>query len=151
METGENKALKLGIAASLLAGALAMSGCAMVNDHPFQQCAHPRQNRRIQAIGLLQVARRLSETARLARTDLNEQNARRAKRALDCTMIGPSRFEHDTVFRRVSASRLISALRPPWSLAKRRVATQRSWTVGSRRETAELNFALRPTLPNPCH
>jgi len=48
METGENKALKLGIAASLLAGALAMSGCAMVNDHPFQQCAHPRQNRRIQ-------------------------------------------------------------------------------------------------------
>jgi hypothetical protein len=32
METGENKALKLGIAASLLAGALAMSGCAMVND-----------------------------------------------------------------------------------------------------------------------
>jgi hypothetical protein len=110
METGENKALKLGIAASLLAGALAMSGCAMVNDHPFQQCAHPRQNRRIQAIGLLQLARRLSETARLARTDLNERNARRAKRALDCTMIGPSRFEHDTVFRRVSASHLISAL-----------------------------------------
>ena len=67
----------------------------------FQQGAHARQNRRIQAIGLRQLARRLGKTARLTRIDLDERNAGRAKRALDCAMVGPGRFEHDAVCRRL--------------------------------------------------
>ena len=63
----------------------------------FQQCAHAGQNRRIQAIGLRQLACRLGETARLTRIDLDERNAGRAQRAFDGAMIGPGRFEHDTV------------------------------------------------------
>src|SRR5271169_2171792 len=63
----------------------------------FQQCAHAGQNRRIQAIGLRQLASRLSETARLTRIDLDERNAGCAERAFDGAMIGPGRFEHDTV------------------------------------------------------
>ena len=89
----------------------------------FQQCAHASQNRPIQAIGLRQLASRLSETARLARIDLDERNAGRAERALDCTMIGPSRFEHDTVCRRLREpfdQRIVA------SLAKRRAAPSAS-------------------------
>src|ERR1700722_5438560 len=37
-----------------------------------KQAAHPSQNRRIQAIGLGQLASRVSETARLTRIDLDE-------------------------------------------------------------------------------
>jgi hypothetical protein len=67
----------------------------------FQQCAHARQHRRIQAIGLRQLARRLGEAARLTRIDLDEWNAGRVERALDCAMVGPGRLEHDPVCRRL--------------------------------------------------
>ena len=60
----------------------------------FQQGAHASQDRRIQAIGLRQLAGRLSEAARLTRIDLDERNASDAQRAFDGAMIGPGRFEH---------------------------------------------------------
>ena len=41
----------------------------------FQQGAHASQDRRIQAIGLRQLAGRLGEAARLTRIDLDERNA----------------------------------------------------------------------------
>jgi hypothetical protein len=41
----------------------------------FQQGAHASQNRRVQAIGLRQLAGRLGEAARLTRIDLDERNA----------------------------------------------------------------------------
>ena len=49
------------------------------------------------AIGLGQLASRLSETARLTRIDLDEWNVGCAERAFDGAMIGLGRFEHDTV------------------------------------------------------
>ena len=63
----------------------------------FQQGAHTSQDRRVQAIGLRQLAGRLGEAARLTRIDLDERNASDAQRAFDGAMIGPGRFEHDTI------------------------------------------------------
>src|SRR5277367_5848213 len=51
--------------------------------------------------GLRQLAGRLGETARLTRIELDKWNAGCAERAFDCAMIGPGRFEHDTVQRRL--------------------------------------------------
>ena len=67
----------------------------------FQQGAHTSQNRRVQAIGLRQLAGRLGEAARLTRIDLDERNASDAQRAFDGAMIGSGRFEHDTISRRL--------------------------------------------------
>jgi hypothetical protein len=67
----------------------------------FQQGAHARQNRRIQAIGLRQLAGRLGEAARLTRIDLDERNVRGAERTFESAMIRPGRFEHDPVQRRL--------------------------------------------------
>jgi hypothetical protein len=63
----------------------------------FQQGAHASQDRRIQAIGLRQLAGRLGEAARLTRIDLDERNARCAERTFESAMIGSGRFEHDPV------------------------------------------------------
>ena len=75
----------------------------------FQQGAHASQNRRIQAIGLRQLARRLGKAARLARIDLDERNAGRAKRA-SMRDRGPPVGSNTTRFAGVCASHWMSAL-----------------------------------------
>ena len=69
----------------------------------LQHCAHARQRRRIQAVGLRQLADRLGEAASLTGIDLDEGNAGRAQGALEGAVIGASRLEDDAPDRRLRA------------------------------------------------
>ena len=79
----------------------------------LQHRPHASEHRRVQAIGLRQLAGGLGEAARLTRVDLGERNAGRAERALDGAMVRPGRLEYHAIcgrLRQPCNERFVTAL-----------------------------------------